>query len=112
METPNTGWSLLSMIGQRIDIAGHDVIENIIDGQKGPSLTLLATKVVHRVKKDAQETLRRNVAGLVGLKPLAVDTGILIESCSEPLNVLHSFEEPRHKLSFWACLHREDWRSF
>jgi hypothetical protein len=104
METPNTGWSLLSMIGQRIDIAGQDVVENIVDGQKGPSLTLLATKVVHRVKKDAQEALRRNVTGLVGLKPLAVDTRLLYESFSEPLNAFRLEKETRHKLSFWACL--------
>ena len=100
IQTPNTGWSLLPFACQIIDIAGKDVVKYIVDGQDGPSLALLATKVVHSVKNDAQKSLRRNVVRLVGLKPLAVDTGILIESCSEPLNVLHSFEEPRHKLSF------------
>ena len=70
------------MACQIIDKAGKDVIEHIIDVHRSPSLALLATKVVHRVKKDAQQALRRDVAGLVGLKPLAVDTGILVESCS------------------------------
>ena len=93
-------------------MAGKDVIEHIVDGQKGPSLALLATKVVHGVKNNAQEALRWDVAGLVGLKPLAIDTSIFVESCSEPLNVLHSCEEPRHKLSFWACLKKRDWPGF
>jgi hypothetical protein len=93
-------------------MAGKDVIEHIVDGQKGPSLALLATKVVHGVKNNAQEALRWDVAGLVGLKPLAIDTSIFVESCSEPLNVFQLAEETRHKLSFWATLHRENWRSF
>jgi hypothetical protein len=95
-----------------VGIAGKDVVEHVVDHRVGPSLALLATKEVHGVKNDAQKALRRNVVRLVGLKPLTVDTGNLIESCSEPLNVFQLAEETRHKLSFWATLHRENWRSF
>lgn len=112
IQTPNTGWSLLPLASQMVDIDRKNVVEHIVDGQDGPSLALLATKEVHGVKNDAQKSLRRNVVRLVGLKPLTVDTGNLIESCSEPLNVFQLAEETRHKLSFWACLHREDGRSF
>lgn len=112
IQTPNTGWSLLPLASQMVDIDRKNVVEHIVDSQDGPSLALLATKVVHSVKNDAQKSLRRNVVRLVGLKPLTVDTGNLIESCSEPLNVFQLAEETRHKLSFWATLHRENWRSF
>ena len=95
-----------------VDIDRKNVVEHIVDSQDGPSLALLATKVVHSVKNDAQKSLRRNVVRLVGLKPLTVDTGNLIESCGEPLNVFQLAEETRHKFSFWATLHRENWRSF
>ena len=112
IQTPNTGWSLLPLASQMVDIAGQNMVEHIVDGQDGPSLALLATKEVHGVKNDAQKALGRDVTGLVGLKPLTVDTGNLIESCSEPLNVFQLAEETRHKLSFWATLHRENRRSF
>ena len=112
IQTPNTGWSLLPLASQMVDIDRKNVVEHIVDGQDGPSLALLATKEVHGVKNDAQKALGRDVTGLVGLKPLAVDAGNLIESCSEPLNVFQLAEETRHKLSFWATLQREDGRSF
>ncbi len=54
IQTPNTGWSLLPFACQIIDIAGKYVVEHIVDGQDGPLLALLATKVVHGVKYDAQ----------------------------------------------------------
>ena len=95
-----------------VDISGKDVVEHVVDERVGPLLALLATKVVHGVKYDAHEALNGDVAGLVGLKPFGIYARCLHESCSEPLDAFHPFEETRHKLSFWASLHREDWPGF
>jgi hypothetical protein len=54
IQTPNTGWSLLPFACQIIDIAGKDVVEHVVDKDVRPLLALLATKVVHGVKYDAQ----------------------------------------------------------
>ena len=75
-----------------VDIAGKDVVEHVVDQDVRPLFALLATKEVHGVKYDAQEALSWNVAGLVGLKPLAFYARCLHESCSEPLNAFRSGE--------------------
>ena len=57
IQTPNTGWSLLLLASQIIDITGKNVVEHVVDKHVGPMLALLATKVVHGVENDAQEAL-------------------------------------------------------
>lgn len=104
IQTPNTGWSLLPLACLVVDIAGKNVVEHVVNQDVRPLFALLATKEVHGVNYDAQEALDRNVAGLVGFKPLAFYTRIFYESFSEPLDAFRSREETRHKLSFWACL--------
>ena len=104
IQTPNTGWSLLPMACQMVDIAGKNVVEHEVDQDVRPLFALLATKEVHGVKYDAQEALDWNVAGLVGLKPFSINARLLYESCSEPLDAFYPFEETHHQLSFWASL--------
>ena len=99
------------MIDQ-LGIGRKDVIIHMVDQRAGLTFALLAIEAVHGMKYDAQEALNGKVAGLVGLKPLGINARLLYESCSEPLGLFHLFEEKRHKLSFWACIHREDWRCF
>ena len=115
METPNTGWSLLPLACQMIDMVGigwKDVIVRVVDQLIDPLFEFILIELVHGVKYDAHEALNGKVAGLVGLKPFGIDTRCLHESCSEPLNAFHSFEETRHKLSFWACLNERCWSVF
>ena len=92
IQTPNTGWSLLPLACQMVDIAGKDVVEHVIDQDVRPLFALLATKEVHGVKYDAQEALGWDVAGLVGFKPLAFYARIFYESFSEPLDAFRSGE--------------------
>ena len=107
IQTPNTGWSLLPLACLVIDQLGidrKDVIIHMVDQRAGLTFALLAIEAVHGMKYDAQKALNGKVAGLVGLKPFGVDTRLLYESFSEPLNAFRLEKETRHKLSFWACL--------
>ena len=92
IKTPNTGWSLLPLASQMVDISRKDVVEHVVDQDVRPLFALLATKEVHGVKYDAQEALDWDVAGLVGFKPLAFYTRIFYESFSEPLDAFRSGE--------------------
>ena len=80
------------------------MVEHVVDHRVGPLLALLATKVVHGVKNDAQSALGWDVTGLVGLKPFGIHARCLYESCSEPLDMFHLAKEKSHQLSFRACL--------
>ena len=95
METPNTGWSLLPLACQMVDMVGigwKDVIVRIVDQRVDPLFEFILIELVHGVKYDAHEALNGKVAGLVGLKPLGIYTRCLYESFSEPQDAFRSEE--------------------